>query len=66
VLIDLDPGERVALLRALESYVSLLTSEAARTEQRELERDLWALRRSLEGIREKLLAAGGEGHPPSA
>ena len=50
--------ERNALVRALDAYLEQLTTEAARTEEREAEHDLWRLKEQLEAIRTRLSSAG--------
>ena len=55
--IRLDEQERNALLRALDTYLEGLTTEAARTERKEAEHDLWRLKEQLEGIRTRLAEA---------
>ena len=41
----LTDAEVAALCRALDNYLAMLTSEAARSEDREVEIDLWQLNR---------------------
>ena len=52
--LSLKDAEVVALRRALDNYLALLTEEAARSEDREVEHDLWQLRSTLEDLRRKL------------
>jgi hypothetical protein len=56
MILHLSSDEVRALLAALENYLPNLTVEAARTEDREAEHELWALRERLERLRERLLA----------
>jgi hypothetical protein len=56
--IRLTEQERNALVRALDAYLESLTTEAARTEEREAEHDLWRLKEQLEAIRTRLSAEG--------
>jgi len=50
----LTDAEVAALCRALDNYLAMLTSEAARSEDREVEIDLWQLRGTLERLRQRL------------
>ena len=52
--LSLTDTEVVALRRALDNYLALLTTEASRSEDREVEHDLWQLKATLEGLRRKL------------
>jgi hypothetical protein len=61
MMIRLDEPERHALVRALDAYLELLTTEAARTEEKAAEHDLWQLKEQLEAIRTRLSTAVPEG-----
>ena len=56
--IKLTEQERNALVRALDAYLEQLTTEAARTEVREAEHDLWSFKEQLEAIRTRIASAG--------
>ena len=56
--IKLTEQERNALVRALDAYLELLTAEAARTEVREAEHDLWSFKEQLEALRTRISSAG--------
>jgi hypothetical protein len=54
MLVSLSEHELTALARALDYYLVELSQQAARSEQREVESDLWQLQRTLEQIRQRL------------